>query len=374
MRISDLNEAINPKGPEKIPTGGRGSIANPAHSPSAYYEGDPAKFDFKAQKRNYEAIKAALARSGKKLNYIGVARSASGPDTFVATGPGVVWQKYVPNDPQGSMNMIYINGVKLKVSSFVSSSPAEQDTVLGGKKSDAILLQKKDLSGYVKALVKEANKAGIEESFEKNQKEIIGLIYDSVAYQPEILKTVEECENLLASMGVKIPWFTKEEMIKKSTPKIAKHLAVDLCHQTARIQDQIDKFAQYGFDLDIDKVLMTEKDFIIKTLLVIMKTDRAYEENDYTFILSTIMDLRKLVDWTELDTMKSSIVASLTSKKEVVIRNLLKRIKESIDIRDSYYLNDISRKVNVLKQAVDWPELDAMQRSLSAMKRSLPNM
>lgn len=365
MKISDLKEAITPKGPAKITTGGRGSIANPAHSPSAYYEGDPAKFDFKAQKKNYEALKAALARSGKKLDYIGVARSATGPDTFVATGPGIVWQKYVPNNPQGAMNMIYINGVKLKLGDFLAHTPDGQVAVLGGLKSDVMLLLKKDVGGYVQTLVKETDKAGIEESFKRNKKVITRLVHNIVEYKPDILGTIGECEKLLASKGVRIPWFTKEVLIEKSMPKILKHLAEKLCYYNASVvQHGINEFAQHGVDISMDKVL-TQKETIIKILLTTMKNSASRLQYDYTYILPRINDLKEMADWPELNVMKRSIASMLTSQKETVIRDLLTRIKEAIGYE--HYLRDILSNIKTLKQAVDWPELDAMKRSISSM-------
>lgn len=366
MKLSDLREAITPTGPAKIPTGGRGSILNPAHSPSAYYEGDPERFDFKAQKKNYEAVKTALARAGKKLSYIGVARSATGPDTFVATGPGVVWQKYVPADPQGSMNMIYINGIKIKLGDFLSSTPEEQDAILGGKKSDAILLLKKDVIEYVKTLVKETDKAGIEKSFATNQKAITRMVYNVVQYNPDILATVEECEKLLAAKGVVIPWFTKDAVIKKSISAILDHLAENLCYYKASVvQHTIDRFVQKGVNINIGMVL-AKKDIIIKTMLRITRDNVGnISTMSVAHILEKILELKKLADWPELDVIKKSLVAYLIAEKESVIKILLKSIQDVIN--HNYDQQNVTNKVNILAQVLDWPELSIMKRSLSNM-------
>ena len=154
MKLSDLKYISEATGPARFDTGaGKTTVPNPAHMSTVKYEGDPAGYNFGPQKKNYDAIKAALARQGKKLNYIGVAVSAAGPDTFVATAPNFIWVKYVAASPQGGQNDVYVNGVKMHTSSFVGADPATQDQWLGSDPAKLVLQTSGgDLISYAKKL------------------------------------------------------------------------------------------------------------------------------------------------------------------------------------------------------------------------------
>ena len=154
MRLSDLKHISEAKGPARFATGaGKSTVPNPAHMSTVKYEGDPAGYDFGPQTKNYNAIKVALARNGKKLEYVGVAKSIAGPDTFVATAPDFIWVKYVAESPQGGQNYVFVNGVKMNASAFIGSKPETQDQWLGSDPA-ALVLQTSgdDLISYAKKL------------------------------------------------------------------------------------------------------------------------------------------------------------------------------------------------------------------------------
>ena len=154
MRLSDLKYISEATGPARFATGaGKSTVPNPAHMSTVKYEGDPAGYDFGPQAKNYNAIKVALARNGKKLEYVGVAKSIAGPDTFVATAPGFIWVKYVAASPQGGQNYVFVNGVKMNASAFIGSKPETQDKWLGSDPA-ALVLQTSgdDLISYAKKL------------------------------------------------------------------------------------------------------------------------------------------------------------------------------------------------------------------------------
>ena len=204
-RRAEIDEAVpTAKGPAKIPTGGGPSVANPAHMRSVKYEGDPAKFDFGLQKRNYDIISAALARQNKKLEYIGVARSAAGPDIFVATAPGVVWYKYVGTNPQSGQNYMYINGAKVKTSWFVTQNPSMQDRILTSDKVGVTLLFTDKLQDIIRAF----GNARDPSALDGHKAQIISKILDMIKSGNSWFNGTDEamqCVVALKAAGVKWP-------------------------------------------------------------------------------------------------------------------------------------------------------------------------
>ena len=228
MKLTDLPHLSEATGPAKIPTGsGKSTIANPAHSSGSYYEGDPANFDFGAQRRNYQALNTALTRNGKKLNYIGVSRAASGRDTFVATAPGVVWYKYEGSNPQSGQNILYINGVKDKFTSFMALSPEEQDKKLSASPA-ALSLQKGDVVGYINALAaSDAPANTVVDSLNQNKDLILQRIATELLNYPKNISKVKTFNKALASKGALLPWLTVDEVLKAIQPTISKRLFDD---------------------------------------------------------------------------------------------------------------------------------------------------
>lgn len=228
MRTVDLNIFLEAQGPAKIPTGsGKSTIANPAHSPGSYYEGDPANFDFGAQRRNYQALNAALARNGKKLNYIGVSKADSGRDTFVATAPGVVWYKYEGSNPQSGQNILYINGVKDKFTSFMALSPEEQDKKLSASPA-ALSLQKGDVFGYINALAaSDAPANTVVDSLNQNKDLILRRIANELLNYPKYISKIKTFNKALTNKGALLPWLTVDEILKAIQPAVSQSLFND---------------------------------------------------------------------------------------------------------------------------------------------------
>lgn len=301
-----MNEGITPKGPRKIPTGGRGSINNPAYDQGAYYEGDPAGFDFKAQRKNHESLKAALARAGKKLEYIAVARSPSGPDTFVATAPGVVWQKYVPNDPQGAQNNIYIRGVKIKFSSFFALEPDQQDKVLSGNMAEAVLYMNGDLFKYMELLSTESPEA-IKASLEENKKNLLDMIVNTLKYGTKgigAMRDIKKCSDMLSAKGVEVPWLTVPAFIKLVKRHYQERVRNELLAWPRSAFDTAKKCRENGIDIDAMRMLTSKKHDIIKSILSSIKDNGGRAS---ITVQSNVGYLQSLVDWPELAIIQRSI-------------------------------------------------------------------
>lgn len=49
---------------------------------------------------------------------------------FVASAPGVVWEKYEGTVPGGGQNHLYIAGQKMKTTAFLKMSDDEQDDLI----------------------------------------------------------------------------------------------------------------------------------------------------------------------------------------------------------------------------------------------------
>lgn len=301
MRAIDLIEAIQPKGPRKIPTGGRGSINNPAYDQGAYYEGDPAGFDFKAQRKNYENLKAALARVGKKLEYIAVARSPSGPDTFVATAPGVVWQKYIATDQQSAQNNIYISGKKFQLSRFVGLPLDQQDIVLGGGKAEINLFISKDPFTYVAELVKNSKGPEINAALTKHRKLITDLIVDNLQWNEDKARDLKASVELLKANGVSLPWFNMQKFVRIALPRICKRMAEYMAAYPLGAIEQIKSYNENGIRIDVKELLDESKHDIIRQLLLDIKRGQS--------VLNTVNILQKMVDWPELAAMRKSLLS-----------------------------------------------------------------
>jgi len=190
-------------GPEKIPTGGGQFIKNPAWLPTAKYEGDPKNFDFGAQKRNYKILSDVLERQGKKFNYIGVAVSGAGTDIFVATAPGLVWYKYVGNNPQSGQNYLYINGAKIKTSSFVGWPAMLQNEILSKSKEDVIWFYNNVHTPYYQTpyVTPTAIQKGNLEDINRSKSEIVKTFLEFVKkntlyYSYHILSDIDRLEKL----------------------------------------------------------------------------------------------------------------------------------------------------------------------------------
>lgn len=121
---------------------------------------DPAKFNFRRQKENYENISAALASIGAKLNFIGVdyfdSRMKSwGPKPtntlggsprvrFVAVAgpihnPFFIWYKYEGINPMGAQNMVIFDGREYRTSEFLRLIEKQGTAILDELRFKAII-------------------------------------------------------------------------------------------------------------------------------------------------------------------------------------------------------------------------------------------
>lgn len=98
------------------------------------YAGAPSRYKFTTQmQRLYNEIESALRRNGKTLATIYVGRPYTGYSAinFIATTTDskFVWRKYDPG-PGAGQNFVFLNGHKMNTSTFVGSTPVQQDALL----------------------------------------------------------------------------------------------------------------------------------------------------------------------------------------------------------------------------------------------------
>lgn len=133
--------------PEKLPTGAGTMIQNPYFKQPMItrYAGAPEGFNWKIQQPNYDKLKEALARNGKKIGavfactFVGHKGHYGGEfktfTTFAAstTDGSVVWYKYEGGTVASGTNNIYVHGKKMKLSHFLMFTSRTQDMKLRGE-------------------------------------------------------------------------------------------------------------------------------------------------------------------------------------------------------------------------------------------------
>lgn len=136
--------------PERIPTGVRATtIPNPAilheTTPGAtVFQGSSAKYNFKRQTGNYDALRKVLLANGTDFGVI-AASEAPGDlhmnHRFVVRSKNgkLLWNKYVAYVAQGGQNHVYVAGMRIKVSVFLKLKPKQQAVLLTG---DQALIKK----------------------------------------------------------------------------------------------------------------------------------------------------------------------------------------------------------------------------------------
>ena len=348
-----LDEAT---GPKMIATGA-GKIKNPAHSDDAKYEGSPDAYDFGPQKANYDALKALLAQHGSRLTYLAVERSAEGPDTLVATGPGVVW--YKKTQWGGGGNWIWINGVKSNLSAVLKLSPAAQDALFTAPQSQVIKATKGKPLAYVKALVADgARGQQLRTEVDSVSDEIVNDVAITVSYKPEKLLVYRRLISRLEhDSGTKLHSLGPQRVIDKAMPMLINQLIGNLRWDTDRFEYLLNTYEANGIKVwpnDIKREITKQWDKIRELL---------YDPDNIMDGRSIIMcrRLRNLGIKTP-DTDEKNQMQLITGNKTIIIKSLLARIREG-----TAYL--VKPKIERLKHAgVTWPELDVMLKSLNASK------
>ena len=394
-RRAEIDEAVpTAKGPAKIPTGGGPSVANPAHMRSVKYEGDPAKFDFGLQKRNYDIISAALARQNKKLEYMGVARSAAGPDIFVATAPGVVWYKYVGTNPQSGQNYMYINGAKVKTSWFVTQNPSMQDRILTSDRIGVTLMFSDKLLEIIRAL----GTAGDPKVFDQHKTQFISKILRMIHDGAEFdywFDEVMQCVASLKASGVKWPELTtldrslKFEIKRKrdnDIPMIGNNGINETDEQTdnetseqrmlrrmARgIINRLDRDFQNGDMYVANRSLMDAVE-AIKTYKFtpddfkghVLPPDFAHHFLDWIrknimYLTTTHYMVHILTFAAETKIAQPRVVSILETEKRYIVRYLLQLVKHE-------FPGEAGRNIQqLISLGIDWPELAMISKSTDA--------
>lgn len=373
MRIKDLM-LFEAKGPARIPTG-KGAVVNPAHMPTSKYEGDPAGYDWKRQKAYYDAISAALARNGKRLEYIGVATApfGVGGDVFVATAPNFVWQKQ-DSSGQGNPNWLWINGTKMKLKQFLALTPAEQDEMLSGAAdpSEKDWELNKNIKGYIQSL-KRAGLTGEALKARVNAKrgEIMSKLSSEIYQASSSGNPADASFKALRSIGITWPDRTELRDIIKN---IIRPRMTDGYYYTGSFISQIDAWLHTGLisknDSDMAKFILSVCLQTNKSMMLAITALERFESIDLEFIdkrkaeiLDTInqekdlfkaaralASLKKMgVTWPEIDSY-------LDDKKKPIIRGLLDIAKRGFDPRE---------EIKFLRsKGIVWPELNAIEAAV----------
>jgi hypothetical protein len=349
MKISQLlPEAIeNPKGPAKIPTGaGKTALDNPAHSDTAYYEGNPEQFDFGAQKRNYTALKAALARSGKQFNYIAVARSPLGRDTFIATAPGVLWYKYESGSPQSGQNILYVNGVKTKTTDFIAKTPEQQAAMLVADPAH-IKLEKRDAFGFLSTIAKSDRTA------EQILAEITpykDLILQIIAYQlqhfPKETAKLQTVNKLLAKKSALPQWLVFDTVRQAIQPTLANSIV-----------NNLDTIASYAFDRLKDYTnagLITTYDYIHRE--IDQKFNNIINQVKRQIIMSHISSVDNLFEFLEAVGYKTDRIDVNTIARSLSVSELERMIRPGSS----------NQTGNLTKMIQDWLQLGVPKEKIIA--------
>lgn len=391
MKISQiLPEAIeNPKGPAKIPTGaGKTALDNPAHSDTAYYEGNPEQFDFGAQKRNYAALKAALARSGKQFNYIAVARSPLGRDTFIATAPGVLWYKYESGSPQAGQNILYVNGVKTKTTDFIAKTPEQQAAMLVADPAH-IKLEKRDIFGYLSSLAKSERTAEqILAEITPRKDFILELIAYQLQHFPKESVKLQTVNKLLAKKSALPQWLAFDSVRQAIQPILANNIVKNLDSIASYAYDRLKDYKDAGLittydyihreiDQKINEIINNVKLQIIMSHIssvdnlfnfletVGYKTDRI-DVNTIARSLS-VPELERMIrpgtsnqtgnltkmiqDWLQLGVPKEKIIAAFDEQKDQLIGH---GILELVRTGKAEFAANTMKSIKML--GLEWPE------------------
>ncbi len=349
MKISQIpQEKIdNPKGPARIPTGaGKSTIDNPAHSDSAFYEGDPDQYDFGAQKRNYQALKAALARNGKKFDYLAVTRSPLGRDMFVATAPGIVWYKYESGSPQAGQNILYVNGVKTKTTDFIAKKLEDQDAMLVADAS-TIKLGKGDALGYLAELGKsEKTAAQILSEVEPRKDRLIEIIAVQLMNDPANISKVRTINKLLAKKSALPKWLVAETLLNSIQPQIAKRITESVSSIPRWMTDVLVAFEKYG--------LVTTYEYIHQQLDE--KMDVLLESITRSIVMShieTVNEFFKFFNSVKYDASKIDV-------KSIAQSIPVKRLEKMVEPGGTNQTGNLTKSIN------DWLKLGVPKENLIA--------
>jgi uncharacterized protein (DUF952 family) len=351
--IQQLGEAA---GPKMIATGA-GKIKNPAHGSDAKYEGSPDAYDFGPQKANYDALKALLARNGKRLTYLAVERSSEGPDTLVATGPGVVWFK--KTQWGGGGNWVWINGVKSNLSTVLKLSPAAQDALFTAPQSQAIKATKGKPLAYVKALVADGvTGQQLRSEVDSVADQIVGDLARTLSYNADKLSVYRRfISRLEHDSGTKLSSLDPQLVIDKAMPMLMQHLIGHLRWDSNRFENLLKSYNDNGI-----KIWPND----IKAEILKQWSEIQQQLHD----VDNIMDGRSMtigrrlrgfgIDSPEID--EKNLQQQLQDNKAKIIKNLLSRFRDG-------HISLVKPKIDRLKQfGVTWPELDVMLKSINAQQ------
>jgi len=349
--IRQLGEAA---GPKMIATGA-GKIKNPAHSDDVKYEGSPDAYDFGPQKANYDALKALLARNGKRLTYLAVERSTEGPDTLVATGPGVVWFK--KTQWGGGGNWVWINGVKSNLSTVLKLSPAAQDALFTAPQSQAIKATKGKPLAYVKALVADGvTGRQLRSEVDSVADQIVGDLAKTLSYNADKLSVYRRfISRLEHDSGTKLSSLDPQLVIDKAMPMLMQHLIGNLRWDSNRFENLLKSYKDNGI-----KIWPND----IKAEILKQWSEIQQQLHD----VDNIMDGRSMtigrrlrgfgIDSPEIE--EKNLQQQLQDNKAKIIKNLLSRLRDG-------HISLVKPKIDRLKQfGVTWPELDVMLKSINS--------
>ena len=98
------------------------------------FEGLCSDYNFRLQTDNYMDLRRILRRNGTDFLYVAAARYMGDQRNhrFVACAKNgsLLWNKYVAYSAQGGQNHVYVAGMRIKVSLFLTLIDSQQDALL----------------------------------------------------------------------------------------------------------------------------------------------------------------------------------------------------------------------------------------------------
>ena len=106
--------------------------------PVTTFEGQCSDYNFRQQTKNFKALQAVLKRNGTDFLYVAAASYTGDVKNhrFVACSAdgSLLWNKYVGYIAQGGQNHVYVSGMRIKVSVFLSQPEYKQNALLSNSK------------------------------------------------------------------------------------------------------------------------------------------------------------------------------------------------------------------------------------------------
>lgn len=376
---NQLDEAARiSKGPRLIKLGDGNTILNPAHGPGEMtYSGDPEGYVFKDKKakQEYDKIADALQKAGKKLQYLGAGQSKQpNRDSFVATGPGLVWVYIVGERPGSLTDVTYVKGVPVQTSRFrwEWAGMVKTDRTLNGDKIDAIWSRSRTPDTFLSNIHKlKFDDKKFKKIADRYKDDFLKFIVSHLAtFNSYNNRPANSTIEYLTNRGVKWPELSTGWIAEKTIPHLIKILSRSINealahrhstpHPNEAIRALINRFAH---DDAAKSVLSTAMTGVKKDLEVFFVDYMINDPRNMEYAVGLMDQLRNLgiVDIGPFD----DPAGELEARKDHVLVMLLKKMKTAKDPWDYDSIRGIIGHLRSI--GLDWPELKAIEKSLNSV-------